>query len=53
MMWGPGLGFKMAELIATGQVADLPDDEIRLARFAAERTTRDAIALPFPTEGSN
>ena len=49
MMWGPGLGFKMAELIATGTVADLPDDEIRLARFAAERTSKDKIALPFPT----
>ncbi len=49
MMWGPGLGFKMAELIDTGVAADLPDDEIRLARFAAERTVKDAIALPFPT----
>ena len=49
MMWGPGLGFKMAELIATGTVSDLPDDEIRLARFAAEHMTRDKIALPFPT----
>jgi sarcosine oxidase subunit beta len=50
MMWGPGLGFKMAELIATGQAGDLPDEEIRLARFQAERTTKDAIALPFPDD---
>jgi sarcosine oxidase subunit beta len=50
MMWGPGLGFKMAELIATGRASDLPDEEIRLARFRAERTTKDAIALPFPND---
>ncbi len=50
MMWGPGLGFKMAELIATGRLDDLPDEEIHLARFQAERTARDAIALPFPTD---
>jgi sarcosine oxidase subunit beta len=49
MMWGPGLGCKMAELIATGRASDLPDEEIRLSRFQAERTTKDAIALPVPS----
>ena len=50
MMWGPALGMKMAELIVEGAVRDLPDEEIKLARFAAPRERRDAIALPFPTE---
>ncbi|MDI3339593.1 MAG: FAD-binding oxidoreductase [Sphaerobacter sp.] len=50
MMWGPGLGLKMAELIDEGTVTDLPAEEIRLARFRGERKSRDAIALPFPEE---
>jgi sarcosine oxidase subunit beta len=49
MMWGPALGMKMAELIVDERVSDLPDDEIRLSRFAEPRRVRDAIALPFPT----
>jgi sarcosine oxidase, subunit beta len=49
MMWGPGLGIKMAELIAQGEVSDLPEDEISLARFSRERVHHDKIALPFPT----
>lgn len=49
MMWGPALGIKMAELIAQGEVADLPEDEISLARFGRERQQHDRIALPFPT----
>jgi sarcosine oxidase subunit beta len=51
MMWGPALGYKMAELIAEGRVSELPKEDIELARFARERgpgETRDAIALPFP-----
>jgi sarcosine oxidase subunit beta len=49
MMWGPALGMKMAELVDTGRVADLPHDEIRLGRFAEGRAGQDLIALPFPT----
>lgn len=49
MMWGPGLGLKMAELIVEGALTDLPADEVRLDRFSRERRTVDAIALPFPT----
>lgn len=51
MMWGPALGYKMAELIAEGRVSDLPKEDIELARFAREHApgeTKDAIALPFP-----
>jgi hypothetical protein len=52
MMCGPGLGLAMAELVATGAVADLPADEIRLDRFAAGAAapSKDQIALPFPAE---
>jgi sarcosine oxidase subunit beta len=49
MMWGPALGMKLAELILDERVTDLPDEEIRLSRFAEPRRVRDAIALPFPT----
>jgi sarcosine oxidase subunit beta len=49
MMWGPALGMKMAELVATGKVTDLPRDEIRLGRFAEGVQSHDRIALPFPT----
>jgi sarcosine oxidase, subunit beta len=50
MMWGPGLGSSMAELIDTGKPGDLSDDEIRLDRFSRQTSGRDSIALPFPTE---
>jgi len=53
MMWGPALGYKMAELIAEGGVSDLPPDEIDLGRFTRERDPnkpQDTIALPFPNE---
>ena len=46
---GPALGMAMAELMADGRVADLPPEEIELARFARGDKPRDAIALPFPT----
>ncbi|HXT34961.1 MAG TPA: FAD-binding oxidoreductase [Chloroflexota bacterium] len=49
MMWGPALGMKMAELVDTGAVSDLPRDEIRLGRFAEGIVSHDKIALPFPT----
>ena len=49
MMWGPALGMAMAELMTDGRVADLPQAEIELARFARGDKPRDAIALPFPT----
>jgi sarcosine oxidase subunit beta len=49
MMWGPGLGKKMAELIQEGEVADLPANEITMERFKSPQTMKDAIALPFPT----
>lgn len=48
IMWGPGLGMKMAELILDERVTELPDEEIRLSRFAEGRGGRDAIHLPFP-----
>lgn len=48
MMWGPALGMKMAELVETGAVSELPADEIRLGRFAEGKPARDLIALPFP-----
>jgi sarcosine oxidase subunit beta len=51
MMWGPALGYKMAELVAEGAVKDLPGDEIDLGRFTRERDPdrmQDTIALPFP-----
>ena len=51
MMWGPALGYKMAELIVEGEVSDLPKEDIELARFTRERGpeyTKDTIALPFP-----
>ena len=51
MMWGPALGYKMAELVAEGGVTDLPGDEIDLGRFTRERDPsrmQDTIALPFP-----
>ena len=51
MMWGPALGYKMAELVAEGAVKDLPGDEIDLGRFTRERDLdrmQDTIALPFP-----
>ncbi|MDB5059159.1 MAG: putative sarcosine oxidase subunit beta [Chloroflexi bacterium] len=50
MMWGPGLGMKMAELIDTGTVSDLPENEISLARFSQNLERHDLIALPFPTD---
>ena len=53
MMWGPALGYKMAELVADGKVSDLPHDEIDLGRFARGRDPnkpQDTIALPFPKE---
>lgn len=49
MMWGPGLGMKMAELIQHGEVSDLPQEEIALNRFSQARKIQDTIALPFPT----
>jgi sarcosine oxidase subunit beta len=49
MMWGPGLGKKMAELILHGEIADLPADEIAMERFKTPHPTKDKIALPFPT----
>jgi len=51
MMCGPALGAKMAELMTEGTLTELPDEEVRLARFrAAPAPGRvDAIALPFPT----
>jgi sarcosine oxidase subunit beta len=49
MMWGPGLGMKMAELIDAGAVSDLPDNEISLVRFSQNLEHHDLIALPFPT----
>lgn len=49
MMWGPGLGLKMAELISQGELSELPADEVRLVRFQQKRRVQDAIALPFPT----
>ncbi len=51
MMWGPALGEKMAGLISEGEVADLPKDDVELARFSRERDPsklEDTIALPFP-----
>jgi sarcosine oxidase subunit beta len=48
MMWGPGLGMKMAELIDEGYVTDLPEEEISLRRFEHPLARKDAIALPFP-----
>ena len=51
MMWGPALGYKMAELVAEGGVTDLPGDEIDLGRFGWERDPnrmQGTIALPFP-----
>ena len=51
MMWGPALGEKMAELISKGKVEDLPEEDIKLARFSREKDPdrlQDAIALPFP-----
>jgi sarcosine oxidase subunit beta len=51
MMWGPALGEKMAELVAEGEVSDLPKDDIELERFGKERDpdkVEDMIALPFP-----
>jgi len=51
MMWGPALGYKMAELVAEGTVSDLPRGEIDLGRFTRERDPnkpQDTIALPFP-----
>jgi sarcosine oxidase subunit beta len=50
MMWGPALGMKAAELVATGAVSDLPADEINFARFSQPHIRRDSIALPFPEE---
>jgi sarcosine oxidase, subunit beta len=50
MMWGPALGMKAAELVATGTVSDLPADEINMARFSQPHVRRDSIALPFPEE---
>ena len=51
MMCGPALGAKMAELIVDGTLRELPDEEIRLTRFAdgMAQGRIDAIALPFPT----
>jgi sarcosine oxidase subunit beta len=49
MMWGPGLGKKMAELIQDGEIAELPSDEVTMERFKSPLVPRDAIALPFPT----
>ncbi len=49
MMWGPALGMKTAELIDTGAVTDLPQDEISLERFSRPLSHHDLIALPFPT----
>ena len=51
MMWGPALGEKMAQLISEGEVEDLPNEDIELARFSRERDPQrigDTIALPFP-----
>lgn len=51
MMWGPALGYKMAELISEGEVSDLPKEDIEIARFSRERDPdrmEDMIALPFP-----
>lgn len=49
MMWGPGLGLKLAELMIDGSVSELPAEEIRLSRFAAGASRpQDRIALPFP-----
>jgi sarcosine oxidase, subunit beta len=53
MMWGPALGYSMAELVAEGGVSDLPRDEIELSRFTRQRDPNkplDTIALPFPSE---
>ena len=53
MMWGPALGEKMAGLICEGEVEDLPQEDIELARFSRERDpnrVEDTIALPFPKE---
>jgi sarcosine oxidase subunit beta len=52
MMCGPGLGLKAAELVATGNVSELPAEEIGLDRFrsGAAVPPKDQIALPFPTE---
>lgn len=49
MMWGPGLGKKMAELIQHGEVSELPQGEISMQRFSEPTQIKDAIALPFPT----
>jgi sarcosine oxidase subunit beta len=53
MMWGPALGEKMAGLICKGEVEDLPQEDIELARFSREwdpNRVEDTIALPFPKE---
>ncbi len=53
MMWGPALGYKMAELVVEGRVGDLPPDEIDLGRFSREPDpdrVPDTIALPFPKD---
>lgn len=52
MMWGPALGYKMAELISEGRISDIASKDIELARFKREHTAgdvKDTIALPFPT----
>lgn len=48
IMWGPGLGMKMAELIVEERVSELPAEEIRLSRFTEGQLAADAIHLPFP-----
>ena len=50
---GPALGEKMAGLICKGEVEDLPQEDIELARFSREwdpNRVQDTIALPFPKE---
>lgn len=48
MMWGPAIGEAVAELMVEGTLADLPPDEVRLARFAAGGQTHEPISLKAP-----
>lgn len=48
MMWGPAIGEALADLMVEGTLADLPPDEVRLARFAAENRTHEPISLKAP-----
>lgn len=50
MMWGPGLGLKMAKRIQHTEMTELPVSEITLECVSAPTQFHNAIALPFPTK---